>query len=120
MSIFELITALIERLRNLATTGENSIDDINILKSEILGIIPDLDALRTRVNDDLETDQNRIVELERDVEERDRKIDELRISNADLVSKMGKLYSSNIEMIDGITKPTEDKIKFSDFVKKFN
>lgn len=120
MSIFEVITALIEKLRNLATTDENSIDDINILKSEILGLVPELDTLRTRVNDDMEIDQNRIVELERDVEERDRKIDELRISNADLVSKMGKLYSSNIEMNNGITKPTEDEIKFTDFVKKFN
>lgn len=120
MSIFEQITALIEILRTLASaSGDNVIEDINVLKSEILALIPDLDVLRTRVNDDLETDQNRIVELERDVEERDRKIDELRLNNADLVSKMGKLYSSNLSTIDDITKETKDEINFNEFIKKF-
>lgn len=120
MSIFEKITALIERIRELTTTGEDSIEDINVLKSELLALIPELDDIRTRVNDDLETDQNRIVELERDVEERDNKIDELRLSNADLVSKMGKLYSNNIDTIEKMTQSTNDEINFNEFIKKFD
>lgn len=93
-SIYEVITALIEKLRDITTNEEET--SVVVVRSSLIGIMSELDDLRTRINEDMEKDQSRIVELENDVQKRDEEIRKLQADASKIVAKIGSLAVNEV------------------------
>lgn len=114
-SIYDDITDIIDLLRELSRAdGDESINDANILKSRLLELIPQLDNIRNRSNEDLKRDQDRIVELENDIVQRDNRISELLNANADLVSRTRAFTIDNLDKLRD--NPAEKREKYEDII----